>query len=464
MATKTIIKLIQHAHFSIEIEELKNNRNVSLKSKINKLNPFIDDDGIVRVGGRLTNATDIDTDQRFPIVLPYETTFLKLIMIHEHKKLMHAGPHATLASVRMKYWPINGRRCVRKVIHQCVTCFKARPKNVSPIMKNLPTLRVERPSRCFENCGVDYAGPFMLKCSNRRNAAAQKAYICVFICFATKAVHLELVCDLSTDAFLAALKRFISRRGLCKNIYSDNATCFIGANNILKDLNLLMSSESHKNRIHQLMTNHEMTWHFIPPRAPHFGGLWQAAVRSIKKHLNRNVALVKLTYDEFYTLLVQIEACLNSRPLTPLSTDPLDLSVLTPGHFLIGDSLVSLPEPDLSNVAHNLLSRWKKVQNLVQQIWRRWSVEYLSQLQERKKWDKSRGPSVKVGSMVIVRETNLPPLQWQLGRVIEVFPGKDGVVRVAMVNTASGPKKRAVRLLCPLPILDNDDTGPKDKD
>ncbi|XP_008182365.1 uncharacterized protein LOC103309228 [Acyrthosiphon pisum] len=223
-----------------------------------------------------------------------------------------------------------------------------------------------------------------------------------------------------------------------------------------------MSSEGHKDRIHQFMTNHEITWHFIPPRAPHFGGLWEAAVRSIKKHLNRNVALVKLTYDEFYTLLVQIEACLNSRPLTPLSTDPLDLSVLTPGHFLIGDSLVSLPEPDISNVAQNLLSRWKKVQNLVQQIWRRWSVEYLSQLQERKKWDKSRGPSVKVGSMVIVRDTNLPPLQWHLGRVIDVFPGKDGVVRVAMINTASGPKKRAVRLLCPLPIQDNDDTEPND--
>ena len=174
MATKTIIKLIQHAHFSIEIEELKNNRNVSQKSKMNKLNPFIDDDGIVRVGGRLTNATDIDNDQRFPIILPYETTFLKLIMLHEHKKLMHAGPHATLASVRMKYWPINGRRCVRKVIHQCVTCFKARPKSVSPIMGNLPMFRVDRPSRCFENCGVDYAGPFMLKCSNRRNAAAQR--------------------------------------------------------------------------------------------------------------------------------------------------------------------------------------------------------------------------------------------------------------------------------------------------
>jgi len=459
-ATKTVVKIIQRTHFSAEIEELKNNRNVSVKSKMNKLNPFIDDSGIVRVGGRLTNAVDINNDQRYPIILPSDTAFSKLIMLQEHKKLMHAGPQATLAAVRLKYWPINGRTCVRKVIHRCVTCFKARPKNVSPVMGNLPTFRVNRPSRCFENCGVDYAGPFMLKCSNRRNAATQKAYICVFVCFATKAVHLELVCDLSTDAFLAALTRFISRRGLCKNIYSDNATCFVGANNKLSDLKHLMLSESHKDRVRQVMTSHGITWHFIPPRAPHFGGLWEAAVRSIKKHLNRNVGLVKLTYDEFYTLLVQIEACLNSRPLTSLSTDPLDFSVLTPGHFLIGDSLISLPEPDTSKLTHNLVSRWQKVQSIARQIWRRWSIEYLSQLQERNKWDKSRGPPIKVGSMVIIKDTNLPPLQWNLGRVVDIFPGKDGVVRVAMVNTASGQKKRAVRLLCPLPIQDNDELGP----
>lgn len=233
----------------------------------------------------------------------------------------------------------------------------------------------------------------------------------MFVCFATKALHLELLCDLSTDAFIAALIRFISRRGLCKNIYSDNATCFVGTNNKLYELKQLMSAGDHKNRIHQFMTSKEITWHFIPPRAPHFGGLWEAAVKSIKKPLNRSIGSVKLTYDEFYTLVVQIEACLNSRPLTPLSTDPSDLSVLTPGHFLIGESPMSLPEPDVSNLGHNLLSRWQRIQNIAQQIWRRWSVEYLSQLQERKKWDESRGPSVKVGSMVLIKDTNLPPLQ-----------------------------------------------------
>lgn len=190
-----------------------------------KLKPFLDDNGI-RISDRLCNATIIDTDQRFPILIPNDTNFAKLILLHEHCKLMHAGPQATIAAVRLKYWPINGRQKVRKIIHQCVTCFKAHPKSVSPIMGNLPKFRVDQTTRCFENCGVDYAGPFLLKLSNRRNASAQKSYICVFVCFATKAVHLELVCDLSTDAFLAALSRFILRRGLCKNIYSDNATFF----------------------------------------------------------------------------------------------------------------------------------------------------------------------------------------------------------------------------------------------
>jgi len=169
--------------------------------KIYKLNPFIDDNWIVRVDGRLTNATIIDTDQRFPIKIPNEKNFSKLIMLREHERLMHAWPHATLATVRLKYWPFNGRRCARKVVYQWVKCFKVSPKNVSPLMGNLSEFRVERPSKSFENCGyIDYAGPFLLKCSNRRNASAQKAYICVFVYFGTNGLHLEVVCDLSTNA------------------------------------------------------------------------------------------------------------------------------------------------------------------------------------------------------------------------------------------------------------------------
>lgn len=180
--------------------------------------------------------------------------------------------------------------------------------------------------------------------------------------------------------------------------------------------------------------------------------MWEAAVKAVKKHLNRTIANSRLTYDELYTVLTQIECCLNSRPLIPLSEDPTDLNVLTPAHFLIGSSLRALPEPDVRDMSINRLSRWQRVQQLVQHVWARWSKEYLGQLQGRNKWSKCRGPSIQLGTMVLIKENNLPPLKWLLGRVTNVHPGPDGVVRVATVHTNLGSKKHAVRLLCPLPI------------
>lgn len=175
-----------------------------------------------------------------------------------------------------------------------------------------------------------------------------KAHICIFICFSTKAIHIELVYDLTTEGFIAALKRFISRRGICQHIYSDNATNFVGANKQLVELKNIWDFKEHKEKVQSFLNGNFITWHFIPPRAPHFGGLWEAAVKSVKQHLSRTVANINLTYDEMYTVLVQIEACINSRPLIPLSNDPNDLAV-TPAHFLIGSSLVSLPQSDQSH-------------------------------------------------------------------------------------------------------------------
>lgn len=162
----------------------------------------------------------------------YKTTILKKI-----DRLSHAGPQAMLANSRLKYWIIGGRNIARHVFHQCVKCFRLRPKIVEPIMADLPTERLE-PNRPFKKCGVDYAGPIAIKTSLRRNAAVLKGYICVFICFSTRAVHIELVTDLTTEAFLNALKRFIARRGVCSDIFSDNATNFVGANNRLLDRSL----------------------------------------------------------------------------------------------------------------------------------------------------------------------------------------------------------------------------------
>lgn len=163
--------------------------------------------------------------------------------------------------------------------------------------------------------------------------------------------------DLTTNGFIAAFKRFISRSGICQNIYSDNATNFVDAKRKLSELKTLWLSKEHKEKVQTFCNNSSITWHFIPPQSPHFGGLWEAVVKVVKYHLTRTLASAKLKYDEMYTVLVQIEACLKSRPLIPLSDDPSDLSLLTPAHFLIGCSLLSLPQADLTFQPENCLTR-----------------------------------------------------------------------------------------------------------
>lgn len=452
LATIILIKVVQRYVFATELRNLNDAKTGDpIRGHLRTLNPFVDNHGVLRVGGRLLNASNITYEQKHQIILPYIEPFSSLFFRHEHERLLHAGPQAMLATIQLQYWPIKGRNTAKKVVHNCIKCFKIKPTILKPIMGNLPKYRVDQPSRCFEACGVDYAGPVSIKSSHRRNAAISKAYICIFICLATKAVHIELVYDLTTGGFIAALKRFISRRGICLHMYSDNATNFVGANKKLSELTAMWNSKEHKEKVQSFFNELSITWHFIPPRAPHFGGLWEAAVKSVKHHLNRTVAATRLTYDEMYTVLVQIEACLNSRPLVPLSNDPNDLAILTPAHFLIGSSLVALPQPDQTHKKENCLSRWERVQKITQSIWKKWSMEYLNQLQIRAKWHRSDKAEIRLGTMVLLKETGVPPLHWLMGRVVSVHPGRDGVTRVVEVNTRGGIKKRAIRLVCPLP-------------
>lgn len=373
--------------------------------------------------------------------------------MYEHYRQLHVGPQALLASIRDQYWPLNGRNIARSIVNKCVICFKTKPFTFQPVMGNLPKERIQ-PGRAFATTGMDFAGPVKIKVSTRRNAQTLKAYICVFVCFATKAVHVELVSDLSTDAFLAALRRFWSRRGYCVTLWSDNGKNFVGANRKLKELRDLFSSKKHQSKVQRCVSEVGINWKFIPVYSPHFGGLWESAVKSIKHHLIRQLGNAVLTFEELYTILSRIEACLNSRPLSPLSSDPSDLNVLTPGHFLVGGSLTCLPEQDMANVPVNRLRRWQLVTQLTQQIWQRWSREYLSQLQGRTKWSSKNGPSIKKDMLVIIREPNLAPTQWRLGRIVDLHVAPDDVIRVVTVRTERGNTKQAVRNLCPLP-LDN---------
>ncbi|KMQ89080.1 hypothetical protein RF55_11328 [Lasius niger] len=256
-------------------------------------------------------------------------------------------------------------------------------------MGDLPRRRVT-PARPFLNTGVDYAGPIQLRTTKGRRHHSYKAFIAVFVCLNTRAVHFKVVSDYTADAFLAALRRFSSRRGLCSSLQSDCGTNFLASEQI--------------------------QWRFNPPAAPHFGGLWEAAVKSLKHHLHRVLGETTLTYEEMSTLLAQIEICLNSRPLQALSDDPDDLTALTPGHFLIGLALNVFAELSLLESPINRLTRWQLLQKMRDHFWERWSQEYLHSFLQRPKWW-AANDQVRVGWLCLIRSENAPPTRWPLARV-----------------------------------------------
>ncbi|XP_039303908.1 uncharacterized protein LOC113004960 [Solenopsis invicta] len=301
--------------------------------------------------------------------------------------------------------------------------------------------------RPFLSSGVDYCGPFQVRDRIRRNAKSYKAYVAIFVCMSTKAVHIELVEDLTAESFIAALKRFVSRRGRARDLYSDNGKNFVGAERMLREI---LSTEEFKKSIQEYTTSEQINWHFIPARSPHCGGIWEAVVRSMKLHLKRTVGEACLTMAEMSIILTQVEAILNSRPLTAISDDVNDMKALTPSHFLIGESLQSYPEPNVKEIPVNRLRRWQHVEQIRQHFWSRWQKEYLVTCQERNKWRTEAERTFKVGQLVMLKEDQSMPLKWTMARIEEVHPGTNGVIRVVTVRTEKGTYKRAVVNIAPL--------------
>ncbi|XP_071575678.1 uncharacterized protein [Temnothorax nylanderi] len=359
------IRVVQSLHYPEEITAVTAGRTVPHRSQLARLSPFLDDNGVLRVGGRLKHAL-IPDDERHPIIAFTDSWLTCLLVESCHRRTLHGGVQLTLGTLRLRHWIPRGRAVVRQLLHRCVTCTRWRAATPQPPMGNLPRARV-MPTRPFQRTGVDYAGPIYIRTTKGRGHRAHKAFIAVFVCLVTKAVHLEVVSDYTTEAFLAAFRRFTARRGLCSDIYSDCGTNFIGADRALQ--NLFRASSSDGRRIAHDVSIHGIRWHFNPPGATHFGGLWEAAVKSTKFHLRRVIGETTLTFEEMATFLAQVEACLNSRPLQALSDDPDDVTALTPEHFLIGAPLLAAPEPSLGERPDNTLSRWQLVQRMRDHFW-----------------------------------------------------------------------------------------------
>jgi hypothetical protein len=445
-----MIRLVQQETFQSELKALERGIPLTKSSSLMSLNVFLDKAKLIRVGGRLRNS-GLQFDTKHQIVLPKHHHFTWALLRSLHEQHGHVGQQGLLSIVRQSYWPIRAKDAIKRITQKCVWCFRHKPKAADQYMGDLPA---HRSTICFPfwNTGVDFAGPLQLKMTRRTTT---KAYIAIFVCMATKAVHVELVSELSTNAFLAALTRFISRRGHCKSIYCDNATNFVGAKNELQALYNMLNDADHQRTVANTCAAKRIEFHFIPPRAPHFGGLWEAAVKSTKFHLVRIVGTTLLSFEEMTTVLVKIEAILNSRPLIAESDDPEDFTAITPGHFLIGRPLVAIIEPDYTDVNTNRLRRWQLLQQLTQHFWKRWSVDYLSSLQKRTKT--SAITQIQVGSLALLKEDNLPPTRWVLGRITALHPGQDGLVRVVTVRTNTGEFKRPLVKICLLPTQDDDE-------
>lgn len=445
-----LVRLSQEESFNKELAILQSNKALCSKSPILTLSPYLDEKKILRVGGRIDSSC-YTYEKRHPVLLHAKHRLTKLLFQQEHLRLLHAGPQLLLSSIREIVWPIAGRDLARTTARQCVVCRKASGKTTTPIMGMLPKQRVN-PDYPFASTGVDFAGPFLITDRKGRGCKISKCYLCIFVCLRYKCLHLEAVSELSKDAFILSLRRFISRRGKPTEIFSDNGRNFVAACREISEFLKCRADD-----IASFSAEEGIKFKFQPAYAPHFGGLWEAGVKSAKFHLSRILGNTHLTFEELATLFGQIEAVLNSRPLCPLSPSPDDYQSLTPGHFLIGRPLMSLPSQNLEQAKISRLDRYQRLELLRQHFWNRWQREYVAELQQKHKWRVPSKP-LREGDLVLLKEENTAPMHWKLGRISALFPGRDDVARVAEVKTTTGTYRRGVKYLCPLLDPDDDHT------
>ena len=425
LTSTEIIKYVQHSH--------------CLADSVRKLDPVMDEAGMLRVGGRLKHSK-LPVDVKHPIILPRDSQVSRLILTSAHQKVGHLGTNSTLTELRRKYWIPRASQLVRSIIAKCVLCQRYRGRLQVQKMANLPEERLEPGQPAFTKSGVDYFGPLGIK----RGRSVLKRYGVIFTCMASRAVHLEVAQDLSADSCINAVRRFAARRTV-KFLRSDNGTNLVGAEREMRE----EMEKWNQAKIDSSLKQIGIQWEFNCPLASHHGGAWERLIRSTRKVLYgvMKEQPIRLDNEGLCTLFCEVEAILNSRPITKTSSDSEDEPVLTPNHLLRMDSDQRLPPGIFVKEDLYLKKRWRQVQYLTNVFWRRWSREYLVRLLERQKWHKETR-NIKVGDVVLVADNNLVRNRWPMGRVTEATPSEDGLVRSVTVHTGSSELKRPITKLC----------------
>ena len=423
---------------------LKDNKIVQKRNRLHKLDPFLDNNGILRVGGRLQNSS-LCYGVQHPIILPKSGHLVELIIRFCHEKVNHQGRGFTINEVRSRgYWMIGCSRVVSTLIYKCVTCRKLRSRPQDQKMAELPKDRLES-SPPFSYCGIDCFGPFAVK-EGRREI---KRYGLIITCMSSRAVHIETLDDMTTDCFIKALRCLIALRGSVRQLRCDQGSNFIGAKRILEEA----SQEIPDNELRRFLTNNQCDFVFNSPYSSHMGGSWERHIRTIKSILTAmlNEHSARLDTSTLRTFLYETMAIINSRPLTAQNlNDPLGPEPLTPNHLIMMKSKIPLP-PAGQFVKEYVYARhrWRKVQYLAKEFWQRWKKEYIMTLQKRNKWSKKQR-NITVGDIVILKNEDLFRGDWRLARVLETKTDDDGLVRRVKLLTADpNLSKRGQRISKP---------------
>ncbi|XP_065180252.1 uncharacterized protein LOC135810689 [Sycon ciliatum] len=410
---------------------------------------FVDDQGIRRCGGRLRNAA-LTTAQKHPALLPRDHPITAMIVRRCHAAVLHSGVNETLTELRSTYWIVRGRQFVRTIVRGCQHCKRVNTKPyAASTSAQLPSERVSG-EEAFRNVGVDFAGPLYVN----EGGSKVKAYVALFTCAVSRAVHLELVSDLTTEAFMRCFRRFVARRGFPCFVISDHGKTFEAAAREL--CSIAQSAECQ-----QFSAEHHIQWQFNVEKAPWWGGFFERLVQSVKRCLRKVLGNAYVSGEELVTVLAEVECTLNSRPLTFLSTEEWT-EPLTPSHLLLGRRLRSMPDAEhipRAATAEVVRERAEHLQQLIRHSWTRWRREYLLELRNahRQQFNANATP-IRVGDVVLIEDENAKRQQWPLGLVVELIPGHDGIARAAKVKTATPKKgsvthlKRPIQRLYPLEV------------
>ena len=439
-----ILQWLQKRTFEDDLKVIASKEGRGLDKKegrLWKLNPFVDNNGVLRVGGRLTLAEESE-DFKFPVIVPKQTICTKRLIEWHHKMIEHRGRHSTVGQLREAgYWVVSCGKETSAVIYACVRCRWLRQKTGEQMMSNLPLDRMttEPP---FTYCGLDLFGAIKVK----EGRTILKKYGAIFTCLSSRAVHVEMVSSLETDTFIQALIRFIGRRGEVRQIRCDNGSNFVGAENELREAMKEMDHE----KIRAFMTENGgdwIVWEKNTPSASHMGGVWERQIRTIKSVL---MSLIKssprvLDSETLSTFLVEAESIVNSRPLTLENlTDP-ECKPLTPKQVLTMKSRVVSPPPGVFQKADVYCrKRWRISQHMANAFWTRWRKEYLQLLQERQKWTKERR-NLAVGDVVLLKDEAEARDRWPMAKVIEVHPSSDGLIRSVTLRVGNSTFKRPIQ-------------------